>query len=69
MDIFFVAILVVAASFIEPNLGYGGRMLNGWSGVVANYLAWAVYAFAAGLPMTGLWVIAYVLTSFSRTST
>lgn len=25
----------------------------------ARFLAWAAYAFAAGLPATGLWVIAH----------
>jgi omega-6 fatty acid desaturase (delta-12 desaturase) len=59
MDFAFIGACVYAATFINGLFGRDGSLVDGVAGQLARYAAWALYAFAAGLPGTGVWVIAH----------
>ena len=56
-----LAVIAFTATYINSVFGWNGSLLDGFAGRVAQFVAWAAYAYIAGLPATGLWVIACVV--------
>ncbi|KAI8460468.1 fatty acid desaturase-domain-containing protein [Phakopsora pachyrhizi] len=58
-DFFLSSCLIYLASHIDHYFGSSGTLLNQTPGLAAQFAAWALYGYSAGLVWTGLWVIAH----------
>lgn len=68
-DVALLAVIVYTATYINHVFGWNGSLVDGLAGRVAQFVSWCAYAYIAGLPATGLWVIAYVReTSYADVS-
>lgn len=56
-DFALVAALMYGASFIEPALGFQGKVLDGYAGLAAKWAAWSTYWVLAGFVYTGIWIL------------